>query len=180
MLPRNGALQERQRLLVHLRNALERELARGLREEAPGQHRQSSRRSQSRGSTISSSRSDSRGPRGSALLGHQLEVLMRRREDPHVDLDRVLRADRRHDPVLEHAQDLGLQVERHVADLVEEQRPAVRLLEVPRARLRRPVNAPFSCPNSMLSMSCSGIAAQLTGTKGPFLRRDRSCRARRR
>jgi hypothetical protein len=33
------------------------------------------------------------------------------------------------------------------------------------------VNAPFTCPNSSLSISSSGIAAQLTSTKGPARRR---------
>ena len=35
-----------------------------------------------------------------------------------------------------------------------------------------PVNAPRSYPNSSLSASSSGIAAQLTVTKGPFARRS--------
>jgi hypothetical protein len=91
---------------------------------------------------------------------------MGRREDAHVDLDRAPRADRRDLAVLQHAEDLALQLERHVADLVEEDRPAVRRLELALARRQAPVNAPFSWPNSSLSMSCSGIAAQLTGMNG--------------
>ena len=35
-----------------------------------------------------------------------------------------------------------------------------------------PVNAPLSCPNSSLSASVSGSAAQLSRTKGPFWRGD--------
>ena len=46
--------------------------------------------------------------------------------------------------VLEHAQQLRLQLERQLADLVEEQRAVLRVLEVARLRSRAPVNAPFA------------------------------------
>ena len=41
-----------------------------------------------------------------------------------------------------------------------------------------PVNAPFSWPNSSLSISSDGIAAQLTFTNGPLARLERSWMAR--
>ena len=41
-----------------------------------------------------------------------------------------------------------------------------------------PVNAPFSCPNSSLSTSVGGSAAQLTRTSGRAWRRLRSWSAR--
>src|SRR5712691_10736603 len=45
----------------------------------------------------------------------------------------------------------------------------------PAFRSCAPVKAPFSCPNSSLSMSVSGIAEQFTATKGPLARsEDRS------
>ena len=47
-----------------------------------------------------------------------------------VDLDRGLTAERDHLALLQHAQQPRLQVERHVADLVEEQRAAVRLQDL--------------------------------------------------
>ena len=53
----------------------------------------------------------------------------------------------------------------HVADLVEEQRAAVGLLEAADALLVAPVNAPFSCPNSSDSSRFSWSAAQFTLTK---------------
>ncbi len=72
---------------------------------------------------------------------------------------------------LQRAQQLRLRVGRHVADLVEEQRAAVGLLELADiARRPAPVKAPFSCPNSSLSISSRGIAAVLTATNGPALR----------
>jgi hypothetical protein len=40
----------------------------------------------------------------------------------------------------------------------------------PSRRAAAPVKAPFSCPNSSLSSSGSGIAAQFTATNGPSRR----------
>ena len=62
---------------------------------------------------------------------------MRRRDHAHVDRDRLRRADGPHFAFLQHAQQLDLQGERHVADLVEEDRPAVGRLEQPLVRLDR-------------------------------------------
>ena len=56
-------------------------------------------------------------------------------------------------------------------DLVEEERPAVGLLEEPLARRAAPVNAPRTWPKSSLSSSVSVMAAQLTGTNGRSARR---------
>ena len=57
------------------------------------------------------------------------EVAVRRGDDAHVDLD-VLRVAEAPDVLLlQHAQELHLQVERQLADLVEEERAAVGLLE---------------------------------------------------
>ena len=63
------------------------------------------------------------------------QTLVRRRHQPHVDLHRRRSADALEAPLFERAQDLGLQRERQVADLVEEERAAVRHLEL--ARLAR-------------------------------------------
>ena len=60
---------------------------------------------------------------GADFLG---EVLVRRGDHAHVDLDDGGRADRLDFPFLQHAQHLGLRAQRHVADLVEEDRAAVR------------------------------------------------------
>ena len=45
---------------------------------------------------------------------------------------------------------LGFRLQGHVADLVEEQRPAVRQFELPRRSATAPVKAPFMWPNSSL------------------------------
>ena len=58
-----------------------------------------------------------------------LEVLVGRRQDPDVDRDRLRAADPLEGHLLEHAEQLGLDLEVDVADLVEEERAAVGLLE---------------------------------------------------
>ena len=71
-------------------------------------------------------------------LAHQcVEVAVGGRDDAHVDGDRAIAADPLDLALLEHAQQLGLHGGRHVADLVEEERAALGLLElaeVPGAR----------------------------------------------
>ena len=65
-----------------------------------------------------------------AVVDLAAQIAVRRGDDAHVDRDaRRRRRRRRTSPRLEHAQELGLQVERQLADLVEEQRAAVGLLE---------------------------------------------------
>ena len=49
---------------------------------------------------------------------------------------------------------------------------------LPRRTLTAPVKAPFSWPNSSLSISSCGTAAQLSFTKGPLLRCECWCSAR--
>ena len=67
-----------------------------------------------------------------AIADLALEIAVRRRDHPDVDLHRVGPAHALELALLQHAQELDLDLERHVADLVEEQRPAVRQLEAAR------------------------------------------------
>ena len=64
-----------------------------------------------------------------ALAHARLEVLVRGGDHAHVRLERLVAADAVELAVGEHAQQARLQVRRHVADLVEEQRAALGLLE---------------------------------------------------
>ena len=57
------------------------------------------------------------------------QVLVGGGDDAHVGLDRGAAADGRVFALLQHAQQPGLRLHRHVADLVEEQRAAFGLLE---------------------------------------------------
>ena len=79
--------------------------------------------------------------------------------------------------LLQHAHDLALGLERHVGDLVEEQRAAVRPLE-DADLARRAVARRFSVPNSSISSRSGRIVAQLTATNGPLARRERACSSR--
>ena len=63
------------------------------------------------------------------LLDRLLEIGVRRRDEPHVDLDRRRAADGDDLALLEDAQQLHLDRERRLADLVEEERAAARDLE---------------------------------------------------
>ena len=60
-----------------------------------------------------------------------------RRDDAHVDLDRLRAADAHELALLEHAQQLHLRRRRNLADLVEKERPRVGQLEAPEPPLGR-------------------------------------------
>ena len=66
-----------------------------------------------------------------ATLDHLVDIAVCRRDDADVNLDGITPADALDEEVLQHAQQLGLGQRRKVADLVEEQRPAVSKLELP-------------------------------------------------
>src|SRR5690606_6496766 len=70
-----------------------------------------------------------------AVLDRGLEVAVGGRDQPHVGLELLVGADRSNLALLERAQQLGLDLQRDLADLVEEQRAAGRLLKQARARL---------------------------------------------
>ncbi len=73
-----------------------------------------------------------------ALLGDRgEELLVRRRDDAHVDLDRLVLADAADLVLLDRAEELRLEGERRLRDLVEEERAAVGLLEEALARRDR-------------------------------------------
>jgi hypothetical protein len=67
---------------------------------------------------------------------------------------------------VEHAKQLALGVWRQLANLVEEDCALVRLLKAPDPTRLGSGEAPRSWPKSSLSSNVSGIAAQLTATKG--------------
>ena len=73
-------------------------------------------------------------------LAHQfVQIAMRGHDHTHVDGNRPVTTDPLHFLLLQNAQQFGLHQRRHVADLIQEQRAAVRLLElpgVPRGRSR--------------------------------------------
>ena len=80
-------------------------------------------------------------------------------------------AERHHDPVVEHAQQLHLGARGDGLDLVEQQRAARGADQRPSRSASAPVKAPFAWPKSSLSSMLSGSAPAFTGTNGP---RDRA------
>ena len=71
------------------------------------------------------------------LLHHLAQLDVRRGDDPDVDLDRLDAAEAHELALLDHAQQLGLRLERDVADLVEEDRALVGELEQALLRVDR-------------------------------------------
>jgi hypothetical protein len=108
-----------------------------------------------------------------------VEVLVRRAHQAHVDPDRFAAAYRLDLAVLQRAQQLGLHLRPHVADLVEEHRAAVRGLEQAALRRHRAREGAARVAEQLDSSSDSVSAVQLTGTNGaPGARRMRVDRAR--
>src|SRR6187402_2793045 len=91
---------------------------------------------------------------------------MRGDDHPNVGLLRAIAPEPLVLALLEQPKQLGLHLERELADLVQENRAVLGLLEAAMRRAAAPVKAPFSCPNSSLSKSVLGIALQFTFTNG--------------
>ena len=62
-------------------------------------------------------------------VDHRAQIAVGRGDPAHVDLERARAADALEAALLEHAQQLGLQLGLELADLVEEERAAVGQLE---------------------------------------------------
>ena len=108
------------------------------------------------------------------LLPHELgQVLVRGGDQPDVHAPVAHVAQPAEPLLLEHLQELGLDLEVDVADLVEKHRPAVRDLEQARLGGVAPVKAPFSWPKSSVSRNSRESPAQFRSTnassaRGPF------------
>ncbi len=83
----------------------------------------------------------------------RLELLVRRGEHAHVHRHGLGAADARDHAVLQHPQHLGLRSQTHVADLIEEERAAVGLLELPGAVRHRAGERPLACGRTARSRS---------------------------
>ena len=66
------------------------------------------------------------------LLHQMLQVLIGRRDDAHIRLHRAMGTDGKIFAILKNTKEAGLGLGRHVADLVEKQAAALRLLEASR------------------------------------------------
>ena len=125
----------------------------------------SSRRSRNGGRSISTvfsrnSRSWRKRVRRRSIAGRHVG----RGDDADVDRHRHVGADRGDLALLERGQQFGLEVERQIADLVEEQVPPSAACIRPIRSARASVKAPFTWPNSSESNSSAEIAPRSTDT----------------
>ena len=67
----------------------------------------------------------------------RVEILVSRRDDAHVDLDRLMPTDTKKLAVGQYPQQPGLKCGGHIADFVQEKRAEVRLLKAAEALRRR-------------------------------------------
>jgi len=97
-------------------------------------------------------------------------IAIRGREHAHVHVQFGTRAQPPQLAFFQHAQQFGLRACGHFAHLVQQQCAARGQFEAPGSALDRARECAFSWPKISLSMSVSGIAAQLTATNGRDLR----------
>jgi hypothetical protein len=99
-----------------------------------------------------------------------IEIAVRRRDDARVEQDLARSAERPHPALLKNPEQLRLQVERHVADFVEKQRPASRLLEQADARVNGTREGALLVPEQL------GLE-NFVGNSGTAHRNERAARA---
>ena len=103
---------------------------------------------------------------------------MRRGEDADVDVVHAVAADGTHVAELQDAQELRLQAERHVADLVEQQRPAVGLGEQALAGLDRAGEPAANVPEELALEQLLRDGRRVDRHEGPVARALRAWIAR--
>src|SRR5205814_2092406 len=84
-----------------------------------------------------------------SVRDRRLQVLVRRRDEAEVDGFRLAPAHRLDLALLQDAEQLALQRQRHIADLVEEERAAAGELEATLPRLRRAGEGAFHMPEQL-------------------------------
>ena len=94
------------------------------------------------------------------------QVAIGGRNEPHVDLDRLARADRLDFAFLDGAQQFDLRGAGNSPTSSRNIVPPEASTNLPTWRSVAPVNEPFSWPNRIDSTRFSGIAPQLTATNG--------------
>jgi len=94
-----------------------------------------------------------------------------RRHHPHVNHPVAAASDPAQRPVLEEAQQLGLQLRRHVAHFVEKQGAPLGLLDAAAAGRGGAGEGPLLVAEELALQQPAGIAVQFTTTKGRALRR---------
>ena len=85
-----------------------------------------------------------------------IEILVRRTDDPHIDLHRLAAADPLDDLVLQEAQQLDLHRQRHIADFVEKQRAAIGAFDPADILLHRAGEGPLLVAEELAFEQCLG------------------------
>jgi len=91
-------------------------------------------------------------------------------DKPYIGPHRLGAADPFEGLLLKQSQDLGLQRQRHIANLIEKDGPAVALLEFADTPTVGAGEGALLVSNNSLSRRFSGMAAQLSARKGAFAR----------
>src|SRR5581483_9690578 len=86
-------------------------------------------------------------------------------DDPHIDLDRFRTPQALDFAVLQGPEELRLQVERHVADLVEKDRSAIGLLEAADSQIHGARECPLDVPEQLGLEQIVGERAAIHGDK---------------
>ena len=105
-----------------------------------------------------------------AVAQRGIEIDVGGADQPEVHAHDAVAADRPVLALLQHAQELGLQIRRHLADLVEQQRAALRHLEQPFLVGRGAGECALLVAEELRLDQILGIAAQLILMNGPLAR----------
>jgi hypothetical protein len=112
-------------------------------------------------------------------LGNELaQVAVRRGDDAHVGLERRAPADGHVLALLQHPQQPGLGLHRHVADLVEKQGSALGLLEAAGKALGGAGKGTLFVAEQLRFDEFARDGGHVDGDERPFRRRPKSCSAR--
>jgi hypothetical protein len=104
-----------------------------------------------------------------AIAHPLLQVLVGGGDDPHIGLERLVAAHAVELAVRQHAQQARLQVERHVADFVQEQRAAIGLLEAAAAHGLRAGEGAALVAEQFGLQQVLGNGRGVDGDEGPLL-----------
>jgi len=102
-----------------------------------------------------------------------LEVLVGGGDDPHVHGDRLVPAHRGDRLLLEHPEQLHLQVGAHLADLVQEDGPVVGRLELSRPGCVRPRERPLDMAEQLALQELRGDGRAVDGDEHPVRARGK-------
>jgi len=102
-----------------------------------------------------------------SFLAGLVEILVGRRDDPHIDPNGFRLTQPRKGLLLEHAQQLRLHLLRELPDLIQEERPAVGLLEKSLVIPEGPRECPLDVPEELAFKQGLRDGGDVDGHEGP-------------